>query len=391
MLTDIAVRKASARPKPYKIADSRGLYLLVTASGSKLWRYDYRFDNKRKTLALGKYPDITLAVAREKHQIARTKIVNGDDPMVERKQERIAGETFEAVGRRWLESQRLSWAPRYYDLSVKRLETDIFPQMGDRPIGDIEPPEVLKHIRRIESRGVVETARRISNYCGSIFRFGIAEGVCTRDPSADIRDALKKKKPVKHRSAVAEKDLPAFLRSLDTYDLEEDTRDALMLVLLTVVRTQEVRFATGDEFEDLDGDEPLWRISPARMKMKRPHLVPLSRQAAELVKRRIATHPTGYLFAKDTVSDTLSENTMLYALYRMGYHSRATVHGLRGTFSTIANEREWNSDWIEMALAHDENDDVRGAYNAAKYLKQRRTMLQWWADFLDEQRAKLTD
>lgn len=386
MLSDTSVRKAAPREKPYKLSDSRGLYLLINPKGSKLWRFDYRFDGKRKTMSLGAYPDVSLASARARHQEARTHIANGSDPMAARQSVPAAEHTFEEVGRRWLEAQRHSWADRYYQLSTKRLEAEIFPTMGQRPIGEIEPPELLSHIRGIEARGAIETARRISNYCGGIFRFGIAEGVCKRDPSADIRDALKAKKPVKHRNAITEKELPNFLQKLDAYDLEGDTYDALLLVLLTAGRTEEIRFAHASEFEGLDTDSPLWRISPQRMKMQREHLVPLSRQAVDIVKRRITLNPNGLLFARNTKSGSFSENTMLYALYRLGYHSRATVHGLRSTFSTIAHEREWNTDWIELCLAHVDNNGVRASYNSAKYLRQRRDLLQWWADFIDTQR-----
>lgn len=386
-LTDIAVRKAVAREKPRKMSDSHGLYMLITTSGSKLWRYDYRYNGKRKTIALGVYPDISLATARERHQLARTELANGNDPMAARQSDKVAEQTFEEVGRRWLEAQRPSWADRYYQLSKKRLETDVFPTLGQRPIAEIEPPELLEHIRSIERRGAIETARRISNYCGGIFRFGIAEGVCKRDPSADIRDALKAKKPVKHRHAITENELPRFLHKLDAYELENDTYDAILLVLLTAGRTEEVRFSHASEFEGLDTDNPIWRISAARMKMQREHLVPLSRQAVDVVKRRIAINPGGLLFARKTKSGSFSENTMLYALYRLGYHSRATIHGLRSTFSTIAHEREWNTDWIELCLAHVDGNGVRATYNSAKYLRQRRDLLQWWADFIDAQRA----
>lgn len=388
MLTDIAVRKAATKDKPYKLSDSRGLYLVINPNGSKLWRFDYKFEAKRKTASFGKYPEVGLAEARNKHQDFRKMVGGGVDPLLVKKQERAAVPTFAEVGRRWLAKQRKSWVPKYYGRIEKRLEDDIFTTpLGLMVITDIEPPELLKYIRRIENRGALETARRISNHCGAIFRFGIAEGICQRDPSADIRDAFEARPAVRHQPSIAEKELPEFLSRMNSSDLEDDTHDALLMVLLTIGRTDEIRFADADEFEDLDEAEPMWRIPPARMKMSRPHLVPLSRQAVEVVKRRLAKNPRGLLFARDTVSKTISENTMLYALYRMGYHSRATVHGLRGTFSTIAHENEWESDWIEMCLAHDQDNKVKAAYNSAKYLKQRRTLLQWWADYLDQRRA----
>lgn len=387
MLTDIALRNAGKRAKDYKLSDSKGLYVLVKKNGARLWRYDYRFHNRRKTMTLGSYPEVTLVVAREKHQAARDELASGTDPMIKRKRASVSAKSFEEVGRRWLAARKDGWSDKYYNEVVNRLEANAFPKFGNLPIDRIEPPELLRYIREIEDRGVVYTAKRIKNHAGEIFRFGIAEGLCERDPSADIRGALKSAPPVQHLASVTEKQLPEFLRALDAYDFEADTYDAMLLTLLTACRTTETRFADAEEFENIDGDEPLWRIPPERMKMSRPHLIPLSRQAVAVVKRRLEKHPQGLLFARNTVSKTISENTMLFAMYRLGFHGRATVHGLRGTFSTIAHEHEWDSDWVEMALAHVEDNKVKAAYNAAKYVKQRRTLLQWWADFLDERRA----
>lgn len=388
MLTDLALRRTTPRAKDYKLADSKGLYLLVRANGARLWRYDYRFEGKRKTMALGAYPEVGLQTARDKHHNARTEVSGGVDPMQERKRSAVLPNSFEDVGRRWLAARKARWSQKYYDEVISRLEVNAFPRFGKMPINAIEPPELLRHIRAIEDRGVVYTAKRIKNHAGEIFRFGIAEGLCVRDPSADIRGALQSSPPVQHRPSVTEQQLPEFLRALDNYGFEQDTYDAMLLTLLTACRTTETRFAVADEFEGLDGDEPIWRISPERMKMSRAHLIPLSRQAAEVVKRRLLIHPEGLLFARRTVSGSISENTMLYAMYRLGFHGRATVHGLRGTFSTIAHENNWESDWIEMALAHVDDNKVKSAYNAAKYLKQRRQLLQWWADYLDAKRVQ---
>lgn len=386
MLSDVAIRNAKPRDADYKLTDSRGLYLLVRSNGSRLWRWNYRFQGRQKTMALGSYPDVGLSTAREKHQAARAELANGLDPMRERHRSVAVDNSFEAVARRWLEARKASWSDKYYHEVVRRLEDNAFANLGRLPINSIEPPELLRHIRDIEKRGVVYTAKRVKNHCGEIFRFAIAEGLCSRDPSADIRGALQSAPPVQHHSAIPEAELPNFLQKLYSYDLDEDTRDALMFTLLTASRTSEVRFAHSAEFEAIDGPEPIWRISAARMKMNRTHLVPLSRQALELVERRLSKNPNGFLFARPTRTGTLSENTMLYGLYRLGYHSRATVHGLRGTFSTIAHEHDWDSDWIEMSLAHVDENKVRSSYNAAKYLKQRRQLLQWWADFLDVKR-----
>lgn len=387
MLTDVAIRKAKPAQKAYKLADAGGLYLYVSPSGGKLWRFDYRFDNRRKTLAVGKYPDLSLLDARDKHREARSLLAKGSDPGEKRKVEKRAGETFESLARRWLKKKQAALSPAFFMRVENRFHDDVFPRFGNLPAAEIEPPVLLRHIRAIEARGAIETARRINGYCGEVFRFGIAEGVCTRDPSADIRDALASPPPVQHQPSLKAKDLPEFLAKLSRADLHQDTLDAIMLTVLSAGRTDEIRFADADEFENLDSDEPLWRISAKRMKMSRPHLVPLSRQAVEIVKRRIAMHPEGLLFARRTKSGTIHENLMIFALYDLGYRGKATMHGFRSTFSTIANERGWNGDWIELALAHVEGSKVRAAYNAAQYLPQRRELLQWWADYIDEQRA----
>lgn len=391
MLTDTAIRKAKPDDRHYKLNDSGGLYLLVTNAGGKLWRFDYRFDEKRKTLALGKYPDTSLLDARERHNAARKQLANNKDPQAQKVAKKREGTNFEKLGRRWLANKKPSWVPKYYSRILKRFDDDIFPRIGNLVASQIEPPVLLKHIRAIEARGAIETARRLNGQCGEIFRFGIAEGICSRDPSADIRDALVSANAVKHVKSLSVTDLPRFLQQLKANnELDHDTNDAMWLTILTIARTNEIRFADVSEFEGLDGDEPLWRVPPERMKKSRPHLVPLSRQAAEIVKRRLAYKSEGLLFAHSTRSGTISENTMLFGLYRLGYKGKATMHGFRSTFSTIANESNWNSDWIELALAHAPGNKIRSTYNGAKYLTQRRELLQWWADFLDETQDSVT-
>lgn len=384
MLTDVAIKKAKSRERDYKLGDSGGLYLLVTKGGGKLWRFDYRFEQKRKTLAVGKYPEISLLDARERHIAAKKQLANAKDPQAKKAVEKRKGITFETLGRRWLANKQRALVPEYFARIVSRFEDDIFPRIGSLVASEIEPPTLLKHIRAIEARGAIETARRLNGQCGEIFRFGIAEGICIRDPAADIRDALAPSPRVKHVQSLSERELPAFLQRLFAdNDLDADTKDAMWLTILTAARTDEIRFADVTEFEDLDGDAPLWRVPADRMKKTRPHLVPLSRQATNIVKRRLLDREGGLIFAHATRSGTISENTMLFGLYRLGYKGKATMHGFRSTFSTIANENNWNGDWIEMALAHSSDNKMRSTYNAAKYLLQRRELLQWWADYLD--------
>jgi integrase len=390
-LTDIACRKATTPPgerKQYKLSDGEGLYLLVTKKGDgRYWRLDYRFGGKHKTIALGVYPAVSLAQARERRASARRLLANGVDPATERQREKtavaVAGVTFESVAREWFENARPAWDEGHAGRVLRKLERDIFPAFGHRVIGAIEPPDILAALRKVEARGAIDVTKRTRQYVGAIFRYAIATGRATRDPAADIRDALKAAPRVKHRARVDEKDLPDFLKRLDAYDGDEQTQLGIWLVLLTLLRTNEVRFGSWAEIENLDGDEPVWRIPAERMKMHRDHLVPLAPRTAEVLRRlRVLARGRPWILPAPTKTGVMSENTMLFALYRMGYRSRLTIHGLRGTGSTILNERDFSPDWIEMQLAHAPKNAVRSAYNAARWLPQRRKMLEWWADYL---------
>jgi integrase len=388
-LTDTYLRAAKGAEKPYKKSDGGGLFILVQPDGKRYWRMAYRYAGKQKTLALGAYPLISLKEAREARDAAKKKLHQGMDPGEVRKAEKAAqkAETenaFETVAREWHAAQLHRWTPEHAGRVIRRLERDIFPRLGSRPIAEIEPPELLDVLREVEARGALDIVKRQREHVGQIFRFAIASGKARRDPAADLRGALKAAPPKKHRATLPRNELPAFLRQLEAYDGEVTTRLALKLIILTMVRTKELRGAEWGEFEDLRGDAPLWRIPALRMKMPREHLVPLSRQAVEILDAlRPLTGHNKYLFPSGGKKGFMSENTMLFALYRMGYHSRATVHGFRGVASTILNEHGFNSDWIERQLAHDEANKVRAAYNSAQYLQDRRKMLQWYADHLD--------
>jgi integrase len=390
-LTDAKLRALKPAAKPYKVSDSEGLHVLVTTSGSVLWRFAYRFEGKQKLLALGSYPFVPLADARAARLDAKRLLREGKDPSHERKMEKrrqrvAAGHTFQAVADEWFDLRKDMWAKSYADRLRSRLNADLLPELGARPIASIEPIEVLDVIRKVEQRDAVEMAKRIMQMTSAIFRYGVATSRCPRDPTFDLRGALKPAKEVKSRSALAASELPDFLQRLSVYDGDDLTKLALELVLLTFVRTAELRFATWCEFEGLDGDEPLWRIPPERMKMRRSHLVPLSPQAVLVLAKLQKLNPRhNELFPAPTRSKVISENTMLYALYRMGYHGRATVHGFRKTASTVLNEQHYNRDWIEMQLAHAEGS-VRSIYNAAEWLQGRREMMKWWADYLDRRR-----
>ncbi|EAQ81490.1 tyrosine-type recombinase/integrase [Blastopirellula marina] len=386
-LTDAAVRNAKPREKPYKIFDAGGLFLWVQPSGGKWWRYKYRFAGKEKLLALGSYPDISLADARERHALARKVLASGNDPgEVKKDAKRLAllnsVTTFEALAREWCESRRHKWVTSYGEAMLTRLESHVFPKIGSRPIADITAPELLAVLRIVESTGALDLAQRLLQASGQIFRYAIATGRAERNPAVDLRGALKP--PVrKHQAYLKADELPEYLQKLDAYDGSLQTKLALKFLLLTFVRTGELR---GAEWKEINLDEAVWRIPAERMKMRSPHIVPLSRQAVDVLRE---LHPlTGqwrFVFPNQhKPSGCMSENTMLFGLYRMGYHSKATGHGFRSTASTILNEHGFSPDVIERQLAHVERNQVRAAYNHAQYLPERREMMQWWADFIDQ-------
>ena len=390
-LSDAKARNAKPGTKPYKIADGDGLFLLITPSGGKYWRLKYFFLGKEKLLALGVYPDVNLAEARERRAQARKVLAAGNDPGEAKKEaKRLAifknANAFEVVAREWFEKRKHEWASITADVALARLETHILPKLGPRPIADITAPEVLAMLRAVEDRGTLETARRVMNISGQIFMYAIATGRADRNPVPDLRGALKTP-VVKHRSFLKENELPQFLEKLEAYDGSPQTRLALRFLLLTFVRTNELRAA---QWTEIDWKKAEWRIPAERMKMKELHIVPLARQTIAVL-RELEKHSGNrqYIFPNEhNPATVMSENTMLYALYRMGYHSRATGHGFRSTASTILNENGFRADVIERQLAHSERNNVRAAYNHAQYLPERRQMMQWWADYLDEVAAR---
>jgi integrase len=386
-LTDIAIKSTKAGSSIKKLSDGNGLVLLVYPNGSKYWVYRYRYLGKEKSLSLGIYPQVTLAQARLKLADARKVVADGHDPSEARKASKrqaivSAENSFEVIAREWIAAKSNAWTARYTEFLIKRLENDLFPQLGSRPIKDITAPELLSVVRVIEKRGALELANRAIQYCGQVFMYGIVTGRADRNPAGDLKGALKThvKKNFAHLKAI---ELPEFLEKLRAYDGHLQTRLAVTLLMLTFVRTTELRGATWNEI-DLDKGE--WHIAAERMKMRRGHIVPLSRQAVSAFRelQRLNGHgkyvfPNLYKPIKH-----MSENAVLYALYRMGYHSRTTGHGFRHTASTILNESglfKWDA--IERQLAHVQGNKVRGVYNHAEYLPERRKMMQWWADYLD--------
>jgi integrase len=386
MLTDTKIRNARPRQKPYKLTDSAGLYLHIQPSGARYWRLKYRFGGREKVLALGVYPGVSLKQARAGRDSAKETLAAGQDPVLIRKRERrdretAAANTFETLAREWLDHQCNRWIPDHSARVLHSLEVDIFPALGTLPITDVTAQELLAALKRIEKRGATETAHRVLQRCSAVFRYGIASGRCPGNPAADLRGALKPHKR-NHRAALSEKQLAEFFGKLKEYTGRPETRIGLRLIALTFVRPGELRAAEWSEF---DVEKAEWRIPAARMKMRAPHIVPLSRQAIEALEElRPLTGSGQLLFPNQSEHDRpMSENTLLYALYRMGYHSRATAHGFRATASTILNEQGFRPDVIERQLAHAERNKVRAAYHRSEYLEERRVMMQHWADYLD--------
>jgi len=386
LLNDVKIRNAKPKDKPQKLTDGDGMYLYVHPNGGKYWRFQYRFAGKQKVLALGVYPEVSLADARERRIQARKALAAGNDPsQIKQEAKRLTifnhDNTFEAVAREWHEGRLAKWQPEHAKKILKRMEANIFPKLGNRPIADITPLEFLTVLRGIEERGASELAHRLLQVCGQVFNYAVITQRRKDVPTVSLRGALK---PVvkKNHAYIKPNELPEYLQKLEAYDGAHQTKLALKFLLLTFVRTGELR---GALWSEINWDKAEWRIPGERMKMKTPHIVPLSRQAIAVLKEvQLLTGQWQYVFPNQhKPSGHMSENTMLYALYRMGYHSKATGHGFRSTASTILNEHGFLPDIIERQLAHCERNETKAAYNHAEYLPQRRDMMQWWGDYID--------
>ena len=390
-LKDTAIRTAKPADKAWKLTDERGLYLLVQPSGVKLWRMNYRFEGKQKTLSFGTYPDTGLKLARDRRDDARKQLAEGIDPGAVRKNEKqerrtAQGNTFELVAREWMKKKGAKWSDTYASKTKSALERHAFPSIGAKPVKDITAPEILAMLRAIEGRGTVDMAHRIQQHCGAIFRFAISEGRAIFDPTPNLKGALSTVKQEHYAALTDTKDFAQLLRDIDGYRGEVVTKAAMQFMALVFQRTQEVRFA---EWSQFDMDAALWRIPSGVMKMREEHLVPLSKQAiAVLESVRPLTGNGRLVFPSTTKRDRpLSENTVTYALHRLGYKGRMTGHGFRSVASTMLNEQGYRHDVIERQLAHCERNQVRGAYNRAAYLPERTTMMQEWANYLDKLKA----
>ncbi len=369
-----------------KLHDGDGLYLWVYLDGRKYWRLRYWQADKEKSLSVGVYPKVTLSDARKKRDELHKQLQADLDPSAERKatnlRKKLANvNSFEAVALEWYNKQLHTWVEHHASDVKRRLESNIFPTLGKRPIDQINALELLETIRKIEARGAYDLAHRVLQVCGQVFRYGIATGRCTRNLSTDLRGALTPHVK-KHQSAVRPEELPELLRAIAKYDETGDkqTRLALQLLAQTFVRTNEL---IGAEWTEFDLDNALWIIPAGRMKMKAEHVVPLARQAlAILSELKEISGGSRFVFPGRNRDKPISNNTMLFALYRMGYKGKMTGHGFRAVASTILNETGFKPDVIERQLAHCERNEVRGAYNRAEYLPERKRMMQHWADYL---------
>ena len=392
-LTDTAAKKAKPEERPYKMADGGGMYLEVMPNGSKYWRLKYRFNGKEKKLALGVYPDVPLALARERRDEARKQLAQDIDPGEHKKAVKAAkadraANSFEVVAREWFSKFSPTWSAGHADKIIRRLERDLFPWLGSRPIADITAPELLAAVRRIEARGALETAHRALQNSGQVFRYAIATGRAQRDPSPDLKGALP---PVKetHLAAITDPtQVGPLLRAFDDYQGHFVTRCALRFAPLVFVRPGELRKA---EWVEIDLEKAEWNIPASRMKMRESHLVPLSTQAVELLKELYALTGGGrYLFPSPRTSQRpMSENAILSALRRMGYtKDEMSGHGFRAMARTILDEvLGVRPDYIEHQLAHAVRDPNGRAYNRTAHLVERRKMMQQWADYLETLKA----
>lgn len=388
MLTETAIKAARPKEKPYKLNDGRGLVLLVNPNGTRYWRFRFQFEKREQMLSLGIYPDTSLKRARERLDECRRLVADGVNPCHKRMAERQAGaETFEAVAREWFAKQEPNWAKSHSSKVLDRMQADLFPWLGSRPVGTITAPELLACLRRIEARGAIDTAHRAHQNAGQIFRYAVATGRAMRDPSGDLRGALARVKKGHFASIIEPEKIGELLRTIDSYHGSLVVRCALQFAPLVFVRPGELR---GAEWNEFDLGKAEWRIKAERMKARVQHIVPLSTQAlAVLEEMQPYSGDTRFVFPSElTWTRPMSENTVNAGLRRMGYPKEVmTGHGFRSMASTLLNEQGWNRDAIERQLAHGERDAVRAAYNYAQHLPERRKMMQAWADYLDSLRA----
>jgi integrase len=389
MLTDIEIRKAKPTEQPKKLTDSGGLFLLITPQGSKLWRMAYRFNGKQKTLYIGAYPAISLTDAREKRDEARKQLVNGIDPSTAKQaakasQNEATVNSFQVIALEWHKTNMASKSENHAKKIMARLNNDIFPWIGKRPITEIEAPEILKLLRHIENRGANQLAHDAKSVISQVFRFAIVTGRATRNPAPDLQGALSPVVVTHHAAITDPQQIAALWRAVDGYTGTLATKCAFKLSFLVMLRPGEIRQA---EWKEINFDKAEWRVPAEKMKMRDEHIVPLSRQAIDIFKEIQPLTGNGrYVFPSvRSNARPMSENTITGALRRLGYSGEEmTAHGFRSMVSTRLNESHlFSPDAIERQLAHGDHDKIRAAYNRSQYLPERVKMLQWWADYLD--------
>lgn len=387
MLTDTKLRQAKPGPKPQFLFDERGLYLQITPAGGKWWRYKYRFDGKQKLLSFGTYPDVGLARARKERDSARELLAQGIDPSTQRKAEKREAKerranTFAALAEAWYTKKAASWAPATAQKTRIYLDRDLIPALGERPMSEIRRTDLIETLRQIEQRDALDVAKKARGWLSGIFRYALVAEVIESNPATDldvVAAPIRNRRQHPHLPLAA---LPGFLRALDAYKGDPATRHAISLLLLTAVRPGELRAA---EWKEFDLQKATWSIPGERMKMRRPHVLPLPEQAVAALRElhELTGHRDLVFPSRDTPRRPMSENTVNLAIGRMGFKGRQTGHGFRHLISTALNERGYNRDWIERQLAHGDQNEIRAVYNKAEYLDQRREMMQAWADYLD--------
>ena len=400
-LTELSIKQAKTKEKQYKLTDGEGMYLRVYPNGSKYWQLQYWFDGKQKILSFGVWPNISLKEARDKRFAAKKLIKEGIDPNDEKK-ERLEVQsferekeklrkisTFQIVAHEWFSRQSTQWTERHSIGVLSSLKMHVFPNLGEIPIADISNQDVIATLRKLESEGKYETCYRIRQKLEAIFSFAEIEGLCIGNPARGLQKILTKPQP-KSQNSLPISELPEFLKKIDADTGASNTTSlAMKFLILTFVRTSELRFADWMEF-DIDSTEPLWVIPAERMKMRKTHHVPLSRQAVSILEEMQQYSGTeGYVFPQvNNQKKAMSENTLLYFSNRLGYAGRNTIHGFRSVASTVLNESmKWHPDVIELQLSHQESNKVRKAYNRAEHLDERRKMMEWWSDYVDSNTA----
>ncbi len=380
------VDAAKPKEKAYKLADGAGLYLEVVPSGSRYWRMKYRFNGKEKRMAFGVYPAVSLAQARALRDEAKKKLAEGIDPSFAKKEEKLVRDvrlhnTFQAVALEWHGTKVSRWSEGYASDIIEAFNKDIFPYIGQQPVNEIKPLVLLNVLRRMESRGATEKAKKVLQRCSEVFRYAIVTGRAEYNPAADLTSAMSGHES-KHYPFLTVEELPDFFKALSGYTGSPLIVLAARLLILTGVRTGELRGAFWSEF---DLEKAVWEIPAERMKMKRPHLVPLSTQALEIVQQlKVMSGQYPLVFpGRNDPRKTMSEASINQVFKRIGYTGKVTGHGFRHTMSTILHEEGFNTAWIETQLAHVDKNAIRGTYNHALYLEGRKEMMQWYGDYVD--------